>query len=340
MRRYIWAVFLITLFTLTGCNWDPPHDNVFDPGNPNYKPLGSLYIKVLTYWPPQRPIGDATVWLPELGRLRCTDSKGEVSFSELPEGEWWVIAYRDIIPDTAYARDSIRVTINQAMQTHDSLRLDALPFFRNVRVNSKTVVDRDNQGNVYKNVYAILTAQADDPDGIGDIERIEWRLLNLMEGTLDFKRDSIYWQVEIPSEDFPGGDLINTLTLPFTFEAYDNLGNSSQSITTLARVITDVPVLRSVTPAVRQPILRWLFYWNHPFRNTDSFSYLVRILSTDAEPELVYQRYISATPEAGYEEEHLVEEPLTFGSSYLWEVWVIDLFGNHSISLRPGFTVE
>lgn len=336
-NRICIAIISVALLTLAGCEWDPPHDNIFDPDNPSYQPLGSLTFKVLTFdWPPQ-PIANATVLLPGLGRIRTTDRTGEACFSELPEGEWWVIAYRDVIPDTAYGRDSILVTIEQAMDTLYSLRLDALPSFTGTRVNSIAVASKDSLGSTTIDIIARLTAQVYDPDGIHDMNRVEWRIPGYPPDTLEhYDTDSLFWWDEVPSEEFPGQSLANMLTIPFTFEAYDDCGNSSQSTAYLARVISEVPVDLSVIPPLGpHPKLDWYFVWTRYFENASSFFYLVRIFGEEA---LIYEKMVTDTS-SGFYVQHTVEETLGYGW-HDWEIWVVDTFGNQARSLRERFIIE
>ncbi|NQT34312.1 hypothetical protein HQ587_03910 [bacterium] len=331
------AITSIALFTLAGCDWDPPHDNIFDPDNPSYQPLGSLTFKVLTFDLPSQPIANATVLLPELGRLWTTDQTGEASFSELPEGKWWVIAYRDVIPDTAYGRDSIRVTIEQAMTTLYSLRLDALPSFTETRVNSITIGSKDHEGSTSIDILARLTARVHDPDGIADLDRVEWRIPGYPPDTLEhYDPDLLYWWDEVPSEEFPGQNLVNTLTLPFTFEAFDRSGNSSQSIAYLARVISNIPYgMRVIPPIDRLPKLEWYFSRRSYFPNDTCFVYLVKIFR---EESIEYEKEVAHT-NIGIDVQHTVEDSLGYGW-HDWEIWVVDTFGNQARSLRERFLIE
>ena len=334
-NRICIAIISVALLTLAGCEWDPPHDNIFDPDNPSYQPLGSLTFKVLTLdW---QPITNATVLLPELGRLWTTNQTGEANLSELPEGEWWVIAYRDVMPDTAYGRDSIRVTIEKAINTLDSLRLDALPSFTETRVNSIAIGSEDPGGSTVIDIFARLTAQVYDPDGIADLNRVEWRIPGYPPDTLEhYDPDSLYWWDEVPSEEFPGQSLANTLTIPFTFEAYDDRGNSSQSIAYLARVISDVPYsMRVIPPINRLATLEWYISWSHYFPDDTCFVYLVKIFR---EESIEYEMEVTHTS-IGIDVQHTVEDSLGYGP-HDWEIWVLDSFGNRARSLRERLYVE
>jgi len=329
-------IFLVTTSMLASCDWDPAHDSIFDPDNPLYRPVGSLRLTVLTLI--QQPIYDAVVQLPDVGRFGTTDTNGVAYFDDLPEGDWWVVAYRNSVPDTVYAADSVKVSIKLGVLTEASLRLDAVPSFISVTVNSITqYVDPDTNY-----IYARLTARVFDPDGDADLDRVEWWLQDngiSMQDTLDFAPDpdSALWWAEIPSEDFPDSNLSNTLTRPFTFEAFDRAENSSQSTAILARIIYSSPELQPVG-AGNPPTLEWYFRWTDEHLDLEYFYYILNIYSTQSDESLVYRKQIS--PTVSIRMVHIVEEELETGGTYWWDVWVFDRFGNSVRSPRPGFVVR
>ncbi|HHE46112.1 MAG TPA: hypothetical protein ENL08_00220 [Bacteroidetes bacterium] len=331
-----WVFLLATTLLLANCDWDPAHDHILDPDNPQSRPFGSLRLTVLTL--DQHPVNNAYAQIKEVGRFGTTDTSGVVCFYDLPEGEWWVVAYRNSVPDTVYAPDSVQVTIRHFTRTDTNLQLDAVPSFINVTVNSIT-----QAVNIDSNyIYARLTARVFDPDGITDLDRVEWKLRDLrnnilMHDTLDhYDPDSAYWWEEIPSGEFPGGNLINTFTTPFIFESYDHAGNSSQSTAYLARIIYRPPELRAVVQSGPKPTLRWNYSWSLEFPVPESFYYLVSIYEVPSET-LVYRRQL--IPDGSGEISHTVEDSLEIAGTYRWDVWVFDLFGNNARSLRNGFVV-
>ncbi len=321
---------------LTNCDWDPAHDSIFDPDNPLYRPIRSLRLTVLTL-NVDIPIRDAVVQLPDVGRFGTTDSNGVAYFDDLPEGDWWVVAYRNSVPDTVYAADSVKVSIKLGVLTEASLRLDAVPSFISVTVNSiAQYVDSENNY-----IYARLTARVFDPDGDADLHRVEWWLQDngvSMQDSLNFAPDpdSAFWWAEIPSEDFPGSNLSNTLTRPFTFEAFDYEENSSQSTAYLARIIYSPPDLTSVGQE-NPPTLVWDFNWRLEPLDWESSYFILNIYSTQSDESRFYRKQIPLNESS--HREHDVEEELEVGGTYWWDVWVFDRFGNSARSLRPGFVV-
>ena len=340
LRRVPYLVICIMVFIcLLGCQWEPPHDNIFDPDHSNYKPFGNLDLRVLTFGVPPQPVASATVLIPELGRIQTVNINGLASFKELSEGTWWVCAYRDIIPDTVYARDSIQVEIRQTFTTDINLQLGALPVFRYAKVISekRQLADRSAYPDSIE-LKAVLTAEVWDPDGEREIKHVVWRLQDLMLDTLQFRTDYSYWFLDVPSSSFPGNDLAYSINLPYSFEAYDSRGNSSKATAHLVRVIQIIPERMTANfpnePKVR-PKLSWILYWRDIFGRTEEFTCLLRIFLHE---DLVYERYI---PNDGNftQYEHTVEKSLIQGQQYIWEVWVIDNLENKSRSERDLFIV-
>jgi len=293
-KQVLQAALLSAFLTLSGCEWDPPHDNPLDSTHPDYQPVGKLRIHVQTNI--GRHIQDATVLLNkegEQGRFSLTGGSGEAFFTELPVGNWLAVAFRDVVPDTIYERDSLMVTVNQAAETDTSIYLDALPFFESTAVNAITEGPSQNEAVSFLR----MTARVNDPDGPGDLWRINWNLLDIIRGSLEYRPDpdSAYWWAEMPSDSFPTGNLESVRTLPFTFEAVDRDTNSSVSNPTyLARVIDNIPELETIADDIQPVKIRWFYTaWDEEFGDTLLFNYLVRIYSLVQEPVVVYDFQIS-----------------------------------------------
>jgi hypothetical protein len=307
MRFIVWLC--VAVVVCCSCEWDPPHDNILDPDSPNYRPppiivIGSLEVAVRT-------------------------------MSDLPQGEWQAIAYRDTRSDTVYAHDTITVEIQPAKLTRATFHLDALPSFVGTKVNAITQYEQDD-----RTIYAHLTARVADPDGIADLARVEWMLVDpdqgiLMRDTLDFYNpDSAYWWVDVPSADFPGGNITNALTLPFRFVAVDDAGNSSQSSALLARVLYRVAGLLNDQKEPPNPTLRWNYSYGQEFTSPEEFYFSLHIYDGES---IVYKRQI--IPDVAGYWVHTVEDTLEIGRSYEWDVWVVDLHNDQVRSVSEMFQV-
>jgi hypothetical protein len=316
--RYLkYLLFLVVLIWFTDCQWDPDHSNPFDPDNPNYEEIGSLRLKIYPLNWNDDPIQGATVLIDQLSRFGVTDSTGEVYFDNVPADTITITAYRDSDDEIIYARNSKKVVIEPSKTTFDSLQLDALPIFDSTKVNSITIVVDDQT-----KVTAKLKAWVHDPDGNRDLKRVEFDSFDI-SAELHYNPDSLYYQLDVPSEDFPGGDLRNTLLQPFTFRAFDQAGNSSETTSLLARVINGYPEYLVYTFYPAPLVWNYALYAQLP--DTSRFNYLVRIYTADIDRAIVYEKMV--VPSISARNEHRIEKVLNFGD-YYYQVWVIDLFGN------------
>ncbi len=334
-------LLISTLFIiLSSCSWEPSHDNPSDPHYPPYQAFGSLQLAIKTRFDAQ-PIVNATVLLTlegEEGRFGVTDSSGIIDFNELPEGVWEVETFRENSEEIIYGRDTIRVSIAQGIPVDTFMQLNALPIFTATRVNSITQQFEANTDSVKS--FIRLTAQVHDPDGAADIKRVEWKLLDIMQGELTFQQvpDSSYWWAEISSEAFESRSIVDAISLPFNFTAVDEIESYSFSEpTSFHRVINGIIRLEgsSFDP---QPILDWYYSEvSFEFQDSTQFHYRIRIIQIENfPPTLVYDTLL--TPTSNRASNHMVAKPLSSGR-HTWEIWVEDNFLNSSRPWPSDMTV-
>ena len=315
IRNALVTLLVITI-ALSGCQWDPPHSNPWDPGNS----IPSLAIQVLSRgFVNQVPVAGATVQIQALNLIATTDSTGMAFFDEVKTGTWWVSAVRQGEEIPIYALDSILVTVNPASQTTTSVRLDALPYFVYAKVNVLSF----QEGNTEVLVKKIrLKAKVIDPDGDIDLNRVEWRFKDFVD-TLNYNQhsDSAFHEIEILSSDFPY-PLGQAQLDDFYFEAFDQIGNSTIITARIQRIISALPFsIRQSGPEV----IEWWFIWREVFDNVTDFNHLLRIYSNPFQPEIVYDSLI--VRESSNFVVHHISKPLA-PASYFFYIWVIDTEGN------------
>ena len=335
---------LLVALTLTGalngCRWEPTHDNPIDPASPYYRRTGSLTVRVETL--NHSPIRDATVIITELGRFGATNDSGFVVLEQLQPGNWWVRAYRDVIPEAIYGRDSVFVPIQAGVSSDTLIQLNALPIFTGAGVYSVTEGITDDERRYLLRFRASVT----DPDGQADLSIVRWTADSVLVDTMQYQPDSAYWWSDLPADSFPGQfeDALGTL---FYFEALDQAGLATRSPAThLWRIIHDTPVLRSfVTDTagviIVQPLnLRFNYFFARDFSSPDStqYNFLARIfdLTTPGLPVMVYS--VRIAPTIFNLIEHTIPDTLP-PARYYWEVYVLDKFGNSSRSPQEEFTI-
>jgi len=314
-------VLAVSLLLVIGCQWDPPHDNPFDPNYTIHRPSLKLLVSgsVLRS---ERAIPNATVTISSLGRYTQTDSTGWAVFNDMPAGDWWVAAYREggVLP--IYAPDSILVTVNVNVPTYSQIHLDALPHFERVFVNQMTVKLRVN--NTIQQMR--LKAYIEDADGPTDLMAVKWQFQE-MSGSLSYNQDpdSAFWETIIPSASFPENNIGVALSAPFIFEAMDRDSNTVRTEMQLVRIFTDVPRFENPTPD-RRPHFAWYYEWTRYFPTVDDFWYRIVIFNEDTD-FMVYDTLL--TPMQRHDPWHDVPYDLDPGN-YFSYLYVIDNFGNYA----------
>ncbi len=323
--------------TLSGCQWDPPRDNPLDPGSNAYHyPFGSLKVHVRTLI--EQPIADATVLLPELERFAVTDSNGLAEFEEIPTGTWWIVAYRNLSGSDVYATDSAQVTITVKASSEMTMQLDGLPEIKTAYAYSVAFADSDTPIDP---TYLIrLKSTVFDPDGVHHLLRVEAVLVDTLNDyslaiDLRFNADSSFWWSDVPADSFHNDKTDNALFLPFTFRAFDAVGNASPPRTAfVARVLHGIVSLFNGSPPTH---LEWTYPSFNELSDPSTFNYHVRIYVDIPPLEEIYWRIVVPRPSASGE--HDVDIHLPVGI-YLWDVLVLDNFGNSTRSPRLSFTVD
>lgn len=333
------ASCVLFVAAILGCNeWNPERDNPLDPSNYRYQhATGDLNLRVVTLGTPPQPIANATVLLSDHGRFALTNAEGRVTIPDIPPGPTWVTAYRSE-GDSVYLRDSIQVTIAISNVSDTTLKLDGLPQFVQVSASAVSYVESAQQENPYYS--ANLKATVNDPDGVADLRRVSatWidpSTFDTIQARLAFQPDSGFWAVTIPSDSFPNKRLERVMTLPFKFQAIDNLGNQSPPATAaIAFVFHRTPDTHVIAEA--EPLIYWNYLFNTELFDTSLFYYLVRVYRDPVAPQMIYQRVVPSR-NSTYNEHRMESTLITF--DYLAEVWVVDLHGNRARSARALFRI-
>ena len=327
----LFLTLTVTMLFVGSCEWDPVRDNPLDPRSKGYRPLpeeGSVDVRVMTLFSNNRPIQNAKVeLLTEPVLSKQTDEDGWARFSEVAAGTLLVQATTDDNSKPNYAPASRQIVIRKATNIETNLYLDALPNFiyADAYAVTRQVIGDET---IFYQVH--LKAYVEDPDGGGDVKRVEWTWndTTTLEGVLHYSRlDSLFHDTLISGKSF--GNIDAALDGVFQFEAFDGL----------ERVIHDVPTLESLpyNQIVANPTIAWNFTWGDDFVSPNQFNYLLRIHQISQFYPLVYDSLI--TPSGIRDNEHRVENPLESGN-YDYSVWVVDLHGNRARSKPAAFRID
>ncbi len=309
------------------CQWDPPHDNPFDPVR-SPAPLSQISIQVLDL--SRVPIEDARVILRELDKdiISSTDLNGWAHFDELPVGStWWAVADKNNGDTLRYAVDSIQISSMLGETKSAIISLDAIPYFTRI-----SVISINNKLSDLASEFKIrLKAEVADPDGIVDIVSITWEFNDTLSGNLSYNPhlDSSFYDTEISEDKFRG--IGQALTQPFNFRVTDNAGNFTNVEASLVRIINGYPSIPYHTPWSDPLRFRWSFNIDRDFPGGDVFYYLLQVekQNIDQTTELVYEEAITEMSGAINWEVSGIPN-----GNYDYYVYVIDEFGNRSRSER------
>lgn len=329
VAKYRLGLTALVILMFWGCQWDPPHDNPFDPKVPP-APLSMISIQVIDLG--RNPINKAKVILRDLNsdHISSTDSAGWAYFDNLPvDGVWWAIADRISEEIINYAVDSVEVTSSLAEPLTKVLSLDALPYFSMASVNS----EHNQLGDVDSEIRIKLKAEAIDPDGVPDIESITWEFntdsLHLV-GDLQYhpNTDSLFYFVVLDTSVFRGSIGL-ALTSPFNYTVTDIAQNTESVDASLIRIIRGHPLTGGV-PWSDPLLISWSYTWRDDFNPGDIWHYELRIekQNPDFTRSIIYHAILNdQNQRIDYE---IYDIP---PGNYDYYVWVIDEFGNYSRSI-------
>lgn len=333
----------VAAFMWSGCDWDPVRDNPLDPNSKGYRPIpaqGSIDVQVMTLFSNQ-PIQNAKVeLLAEPVLSRQTDANGWARFTEVAAGTLMVQATTLSGSTPSYAPESKQVVIRNATRNETTLFLDALPSF--IYAEAHSVTSQLYFDSLLYEYEVHLKARVTDPDGGGDIRRVEWSWVDTtsqqsLDGLLFYSGpDSLYHDTLIPGKSF--GNIDAALDGVFRYEVFDGQDNSVKSDPLrLVRVIHDVPTLtdRSGQIYIGDQKLEWSFSFSDDFVSIDQFNYLLRINKIVQSYPMVYDSLI--TP-VGRSIIHRFGNIFELGQ-YDYFVWVVDLHGNRARSVPGTFYI-
>lgn len=319
---------------LIGCIREPAHDNPLDPDSPGFRRTGRLEVVILTR--ARQALADAEVTINRLGLFTSTGADGRAVFAEVPDGEWWVAAAK-ATPEVVYRADSVLVRVTARGVVDTVVALDALPRFESTALFSVTTASANPDTVTFR---LRLRAVVEDPDGQADLSSVWWRYGDAGGGTLQYLPDSAFWQSEVSSHLLPVRGMDDLIGSPFYFEASDRVGAVARSAAAyLWKVIHETPIINP-RPFQNPYEPTWTFYARDYNNQRDStlYNFLLRFYDLRRiPPELVYQKWLAPTRFNTQSDTLSIELDTGFGR-YLWEVFVVDRYGN--LSRSPQVVLE
>ena len=332
MRQSLHRFFPMLALLSLGCN--APRDNPYDPDADNYIGPGSSGIsgRVTTYTG-QALSGAEIVATPVgMGPVRgaYSNSGGYFAVTNVPVGAYLLQCFL-----TGFASDSMAITVSDSgLITGKNFILNGLAAIHNLQVTSRYI----NTPSI-PSLYYQIRAQAalSLPDGINDIDAVFLRTQLGLEWEMTFDsqvQDSFYYFISINENTLPGGSVEGIIGHYFFCAVLDTAGVTVESDpATILRFLDEVPYTYS--PGYGEEVFEpqpWLV-WD-PYSANFYFTHTARVFNNDGPAPVLYWQLANIT--AGEDSIQTVYLP---NGGYLWNLEVIDEFGNTAISLDAAFQV-
>ncbi len=246
-----------SLFLALACAPDASRDNPFDPALSSGAEVSG---RVLGFYEPRSPLSNVTVLLEPIGRIQQTDAEGAFRFSELPPGDYTIVAGKN-----NFRSDSLAISVVDEEGLSDRLLfLNGIPQIIN-SVYASRHVDEFFPGEFYEATFSIVL---DDADGVRDVveDSLQFAIpaLGYFKTFETTSRDDSF-VVRILDIEFDFGSPADNLFQLTENEAFVTIQDIPGSKTTagpfsLQRIIRDTPL--PIAPdnfetTVADPVFRW-----------------------------------------------------------------------------------
>ena len=307
------------------CLKDAPRDNPLDASRDTHEI--SLRGQVLTYYQPRTAIENAVLTLNPGQRMALSDAGGYFAFSNVPEGTYMLKCRAE-----KYAEDSVRIQVQSSL-THQFF-LDGKPYFKQVRITTHHLDRWFPIEDVY---YLNVQATADDPDGIGDISRVWYRIPDFdFSDTLQVQAEGDRYQKITFLDDLPVTSLHQLIGKPFVLSIRDDYGARNDSGDHfLTRIIDFIPSLVYPTDLQTIDTTTIEFEWKKvtlPFPHTLRIEIFQINFGLPSKVDEILDIPAGTTCV-------LYEKSLP-ASDYYWQLVIVDEFGNTSSSKESTFRIK
>jgi hypothetical protein len=312
---------------LCSCVQDVPHDNVVDPLSPSYSGTGTVAGKVTIQDKPNAPLAGVYVTVIPQGTTTQTDTGGVYTLKGVPSGATTLYFSRE-----GYASKTVQMTMKVGEMQTLNMAMNGYPVGSGMRILTRKI---NGSPAIY---YADVQANADDPNGLADIDSV-WFTIEDLKLTMTYDvGSSKLFRATVQSGDLPFGTLEWLVGRPLTIVVQDHsrdLGVSDQFYVSRLIEAEATPVLPANGDSMSASVK---FQWNSP-NVTFNYIYslkLARLQGTGVN-QIVVWRYTndflgSTTQSYTY--------PNLQSGNYSWAVAVVDEYGNVSQSKDSYFIVR
>ena len=325
-RNKTLLTLLITLLAFTGCLKDVPHNNPYDPANPDYG--FAIRGKVQTYYSPRQGISGAQIKLENLQVGTLTGVDGEFAINGLMPDSYRVSFSADLFaPETLLIdlRDDTLVTVN----------LDALPRFQSIDL---TTHHEWRHFPIGDHSFLKIRAMVDDPDGFADIATVYFNVHKfgtdsvIVQDTLASSINQKEFTALLDVAELNTENIQDLVGHEFVFHVVDDVGEKVASPNYfISRVLTDsldINMHEIAADSIK-------FIWKPRLLHYHVAQYI-----------LLYQVNIGALSlfrEVGPIDQNSkstkIANDLPDGT-YVWRVQHRDAFGNTNLSKEASFEIS
>ncbi len=326
--RLFTSIFLI-IFGVSGCVDNAPHDNPLDPESSSYIKEGTFGGRLMIE---NQNIGVSrvTVWNLAEGVAVLTDSLGYFSFGSLPAG-----AHRFATAKTNFTNDTFQVVIQAGITQQVTRYLNGSPIVSFQQILTRKI----DQYFPSPQYFVDITAAVSDPNGISDLDSV-WFGFDSLRYPLTYSVATKNFHATIFKYDIP----TNTIQYLVGKSLYIISRDTKQAfnISTpffVTRVIENEAIPISPSPFFQDTVSAdsITFKWTPP-AVTYNYSYNLTLSRVDAGTQTVVWTHFGLNS--------FFEEQVYDGSSklpagnYVWNVSVVDDFGNYGRSKESAFIIK
>lgn len=318
------------LFIIFSVSWwiscsDVARDNPLDPANGSDR--FNISGLVSNFYQPRFGLDNATVILQPGNLIVLTDQDGRFQFTGLQKG-----TYTLSCRITGYNSDTTVIELNEN-HSHN-FYLDGLPEFTSIATTAHHLARFFQPENIY---YVELSAQVNDPDGLGDIDLVTCRIEGMnFTDTLQVGSTPGSYSSTLFAKDLPISSIHELIGKKLNFTVRDDFGMETVSNDQfLTRIIEESPVL--VSPIELQQVGPDTihFVWRNifvPFSSTfriDLFEINLSLFNRVAT--------IDDIPASSNMHTYTFSHP---DGDYFWRLYIVDEFGNTSSSKEGVFQIR
>lgn len=313
------GIMFVVLFQ--GCSTDAPRDNPLDPAN-GIRVSG----KVERFYETQG-INNAMLMLKPTDKITLSASDGSFVIDGAAAGNYTLLCRV-----AGFAPDSLQINLQENHTVN--FKLDGLPYFENISLTTHHITSFSTPQDSF---FVVIQATGNDLDGRSDVNSIRFRIeaFNFSDTLFEDNPQQKIFSGELDRNDLGIASIQQLIGKPIELDIEDFPGSVTVSEPQfITRIIERVPV--GISPL-------FTTISNFPFELSWEPLSLPYPFTFDIEIKKINFTFIS--PAGSLRNISSTDTSATFNSvlepgEYIWELYIVDEFGNRSRSLENPFVVQ